>query len=338
MAGRALVLVTIFVVTVLATQAASKSAPSGAGQAGGQRVHLSRATSVLNARLSIGRVTDHAPASPVSPIVNELVSSTPPSISHVNRARHPNLRRNGSYPIGALSAANPSGRAPPSGNAMAGYTLEYVNSFTGTSLPHGWVTYSGTPGGDPGGQFSSSHVTVSGGLLQINTWQDPAYNNQWVTGGLCQCGLARTYGAYFVRSRVTGSGPAAVELLWPVAPVWPPEIDFSETGGTTSASSATLHYTSASDFVQKKLTIDMTKWHTWGVIWTPASVVYTVDGRTWGSVSAASEIPRQPMTLDLQQQTWCASGWACPTSPQSLQVDWVAEYAPSSSGGSRSTK
>ena len=46
------------------------------------------------------------------------------------------------------------------------------------------------------------------------------------------------------------------------------------------------------------------------------------------STGLPSEIPAQPMTLDLTQQTWCASFWACPTAPQSLQVDWVAEYQP----------
>jgi hypothetical protein len=32
------------------------------------------------------------------------------------------------------------------------------------------------------------------------------------------------------------------------------------------------------------------------------------------------------MVLDLQQQTWCSSGFACPTSPQSMDIAWVAEY------------
>ena len=78
--------------------------------------------------------------------------------------------------------------------------------------------------------------------------------------------------------------------------------------------------------VQSRLTIDMTQWHTWGVIWTPSSITYTVDGRAWGSVTTPSEIPNQAMWLTLQQQTWCSSGFACPSAPQSMQIDWVAEY------------
>jgi len=44
------------------------------------------------------------------------------------------------------------------------------------------------------------------------------------------------------------------------------------------------------------------------------------------TTTTASEIPRSAMTLDLQRQTWCSSGWAGPSAPQSLRVDRVAEY------------
>jgi Glycosyl hydrolases family 16 len=229
------------------------------------------------------------------------------------------------YPSGVSDAGEPSGMAPPAADALAGYTQSYVQDFTGSSLPDGWSVFTGTPGGDPGAQWGASHVTVSGGMLNLNTWRDPAYNNEWVTGGLCQCGKPMTYGAYFVRSKVTGPGPSQVELLWPTHG-WPPEIDFNETGGTVGGSSATLHFDSNNDQDQRTVTTNMTQWHTWGVIWTPTSVTYTVDGRVWGSVHVASEISDVPMTLDLTQQTWCTSNWACPTAPQSMEVDWVAEY------------
>ena len=233
------------------------------------------------------------------------------------------------YPVGISDATEPSGMAPPSATSLAGYSLNYVTDFTGTSLPSGWYSYSGQPGGDPGGQFGSAHTVVSGGLLQLNTWQDAAYGGKWVTGGLCQCGLAKTYGAYFVRSRVTGAGPTQVMLLWPKAPVWPPEVDFNETGGSVTGTSSTVHWSSTNKIDQRGTSIDMTKWHTWGVIWTASSITYTVDGRVWATVSVSSEIPNIAMTLDLQQQTWCSSGWACPTTPQSTLVDWVAEYSAS---------
>ena len=233
------------------------------------------------------------------------------------------------YPVGDPSGSDPSGLAPPSATALAGYSQSYVTDFNGSSLPSGWSTYSGTPGGDPGAQWADSHVTVGGGLLSLNTFQDQAYGGEWVAGGLCQCGVAKTYGAWFVRSRVTGAGPTNVELLWPAAPVWPPEVDFNETSGVSTGTSATTIWAingSNRSQVQSRLTIDMTQWHTWGVIWTPSSITYTVDGRAWGSVTTPSDIPNQAMWLTLQQQTWCSSGFACPSAPQSMQIDWVAEY------------
>jgi hypothetical protein len=231
------------------------------------------------------------------------------------------------YPVGVANGSEPSGMAPPSANALTGYRQTYVTDFPGASVPSGWVLYSGTPASDVGGQFGVAHVVVGSGVLSINTWQDPAYNNKWVTGGMSQ-NIANTYGAYFVRSRLTGAGPTGVELLWPADNSWPPEIDFSETDGGTTGLTATVHWGPAAinHQDQRSFNIDMTQWHTWGVIWTATSIIYTVDGRVWGSVTNTSEIPNIPMTLDLQSQTWCNSGWACPSSPQSMLVDWVAEY------------
>lgn len=231
------------------------------------------------------------------------------------------------YPVGIADASEPSSMAPPSAGAMSGYTQSYVNDFPGSSLPGGWGVFTGSPGSDPGAQWGAAHVTVGGGMLNLNTWKDPAYNNAWVTGGVCQCGVSHTYGAYFIRSRVTGPGPTQVELLWPTGS-WPPEIDFNESGGTTDQTSATLHFGSTNGQDQRRLRLDLTQWHTWGVIWSPTSVTYTVDGREWGSVHVASEISDVPMTLDLTQQTWCSSSYACPSAPQSMQIDWVAEYTP----------
>lgn len=233
------------------------------------------------------------------------------------------------YPVGVYNGLEPSGEAPPIASALPGYTLHYVNDFIGTELPAGWSTFTGIPGGDPGGQFASSHVTVSNGLLQLNTWRDRHFHNHWVTGGLCQCELARTYGAYFVRSRVTGAGPNEVELLWPVTNRWPPEIDFSETLGKLSFTSATIHFGNTNTMVHRTLNVAMTQWHTWGVIWTPTNITYLIDGRVWGVVTQSSQIPSVPMTLDMEQRTRCTIGRQCPVAPVTMQVDWVAEYVPS---------
>lgn len=230
------------------------------------------------------------------------------------------------YPKGVADSSQPSGEAPPSKSALPGYRLTYVNNFSGDSLPSGWNVFTGIPGGDPGGQFAGDHVVVKSGLLSLNTWKDPAYQDRWVTGGLCQCGRAQTYGAYFVRSRITGSGANQTELLWPLSNAWPPEIDFNENGGRVDSTSSTVHFGTTNRIDQRHLLINMTEWHTWGVIWTPTSITYVVDGYEWSSVSVSPEIPDQPMTLDMEQRQSCDLGRECPTAPESMEVDWVAEY------------
>ena len=264
------------------------------------------------------------PVSPGSTSASTISTST---LAVPHKVSHGTL--DVSQTTGQPNSSEPSGDAPPSANALAGYKLSYVNDFTGTTVPSGWSVYTGTPGsGDPGSQWAINHVTVGGGELQLNTFKDPAFNNEWVTGGLCQCGVDRLYGAYFVRSRVTGPGSTQVELLWPKVG-WPPEIDFDETGGGTTSSQATLHWSAANSQTQNQVNTDMTQWHTWGVIWTPTSVTYTLDGTIWGEIDNAADVPQQVMTLDLQQQTWCSAtpSFACPTADDSTYVDWVAEYS-----------
>ena len=236
------------------------------------------------------------------------------------------------FSVGTPDAAEPSGEAPPSATGFPGYVETYVNDFTGTTIPPGWTTFAGTDSVDPdtGEQFAPTHDVVSGGVLSINTWKDPAYGNEWVTGGICRCQDSKIYGAYFVRSRQTGPGPTGVDLLWPTSNTWPPEIDFNETLGVTNATTATVIWGDVGGERQQSqvpLNIDMTEWHTWGVIWTPTSILFTVDGTVWGQFDVPSEIPSVPMTLHLQSQTWCQYNYACPTSPQSTLVDWVAEFS-----------
>jgi hypothetical protein len=235
------------------------------------------------------------------------------------------------YPTGVPDPGEPSGQAPPSARSLPGYTLRYTTDFPGTALPAGWDAFSGVPGGTPDGQFSPAHAVVTGGLLSLNLWRDPAYANRWVTGGVCLCSMPQTYGAYFVRSRLTGGGPNEIQMLWPASNTWPPEIDFYESGGTTTGAVATVHYGAGNNIEQHSVTVDLTKWHTFGVVWRPGSLTYTLDGAVWGTVSLAWQVPDQPMTLHVQQQSSCARGLSywCQKKPVSMEIDWVAQFAQS---------
>lgn len=236
------------------------------------------------------------------------------------------------YPVGTPQPNEPSGLGPPKSNALPGYHRVYATDFLGTALPQGWTTFTGVPGGDPTAKFASSHVVVANGMLRLSTSHDPRYPTyEWTSGGLCQCGHPMTYGAFFVRSRISNAGPNEVELLWPANNQWPPEIDFNESGSRWAATSATVHHGAASNDlrIQQNLPgIDLRRWHTWGVIWTPHSITYTLDGQQWGyTITTPGAIPQLAMTLDLEQRPGCVPGVACPPQDQTMLTDWVAEYA-----------
>jgi hypothetical protein len=212
-------------------------------------------------------------------------------------------------------------------NAIPGYSLKYCTDFTGSRLPWGWEKFSGVPKGDPSGYFDKSHVVVNDGVMQVKTYRDPSHGNVWATGGICQCGAPRTYGAFFVRSKAVGVGPDDVELLWPKAPVWPPEVDFNESPAYPQSSTWTVHYAPGNETVERTANVDLWQWHTWGVIWTPTSLTFLVDGYIWGRVTSPRAIPAGRMTLDIQSQTYCGIAPECPTAFASLDVDWVEEFA-----------
>lgn len=231
------------------------------------------------------------------------------------------------YPLGTPDTLEPSGMAPPGANALSGYHELYVNDFRGNALPAGWGKFNGVPKGDPGSRWAPSHVLLGGGIVRLIAYRDPRFAGQWTAGGISQYSLGRAYGAYFIRSRATGPGPDENELLWPVAPVWPPEVDLNEMGYRTNATSWTVHYGHGNTFVQTTKRVNMERWHTFGVVWTPTSLTFTVDGHPWGHVTKQAVVPHVKMMLDVQQQIWCSPRLACPRKPAALQIDWVAEYA-----------
>jgi hypothetical protein len=238
-----------------------------------------------------------------------------------------------SFPVGTPNRFEPSSFAPPGATALAGYRLTYVNDFNDGRIPSGWNLFSGHPGGISAAVFSPHHVNVAQGLLRLKTYQDPAYHGHWTTGGICQCQRAVKYGAFFVRSRITGAGANSVELLWPWRNAsWPPEIDFNENLNHLGLTTSTTHWGTVNHISVDILRIDMLKWHTWGVIWTPTYVLYVVDGHPWHEFSVANEVPQIPLTLDFEQRALCPSTNECPTQPSAMLVDWVAEYAPRASG------
>ena len=239
--------------------------------------------------------------------------------------------------LAALGSAGHGDRsAAATKRAPARWKQVFVDDFSQGVDNSRWLKYSGQPGGDPGGWWDPSHVTVTNGVLNLETYRDTRFGGRWVSGGVSSSpALRQRYGKYVVRFRMdAGMGVLGVLLLWPSSNIWPPEIDFAETGGTDDRRdkiSATLHHGADDQQIPRILRGDFTQWHTAGVEWTPGRLVYTLDGRRWGSVRG-QYVPDLPMELDIQAQAGtCGNRYApCPglTTPGhvNLQVDRVAAY------------
>ena len=259
----------------------------------------------------------------------------------------------------APAAAAPASSSDPSGEAMPGqipgWTQTFADDFTSPStLSNYQVQNSSGPAPDGSGScVASNHVGVTGGMLVIRGYKDPAGAvshgctddaNQWVTGGVKLTANSQTYGKYEVRMRVdNGQGVSLVALLWPTTDTWPPEIDFTEDNGVSprTVDTATEHWGTAANpsQVNDTLAVNLSQWHTVGVEWTPGKIVYTMDGVPWAT-EANSNVSDVPMQLAVQTQAWqcnsAGTGWeTCVdgTTPAEvdMDVDWIAVYAPASS-------
>jgi beta-glucanase (GH16 family) len=244
----------------------------------------------------------------------------------------------------AGDSPDPSGEAMPVGD-LPGWRQVFTDDFNGTSLGSCWTRYSGVIPSSPTSVWAPSHVSVSGGMAVLSTYQDAAYGGTWTAGGMSSAPcLQQEYGKYEVRFRMDEApGVKYAILLWPATQPWPcgGEIDFGEDqGGDRTYSTLTDNYCNAAGahviLPQDKVLADFSQWHTIGVEWTPDKLVWTLDGKTIGTM-ISDKIPADAMELDIQAEanTDCSISWyTCVSSATPsvvhTDIDWVAAWAPTS--------
>lgn len=242
------------------------------------------------------------------------------------------------------SGLDPSGENPST--ALSGFTLKYVQDFTGNSIPAGWFAYDSVPGGESASvaQWLPGMCTFSGGEAHFTAM------------GIDSCGLQysgspQTYGAWFARlkgdDQPAGLLFSDIFLLWPANNQWPPEIDIYEDNGHRSLTSASMYNTvggtcgsaptpqclqpyEQSNGPSGGVANDGTAWHTYGVEWTPSGVTWFIDGRVVftapaSQVKSPAKQPATPMYMDLQSQNLQGAG--APAQRESMTVDWVEQYS-----------
>jgi hypothetical protein len=248
-------------------------------------------------------------------------------------------------PSGSQSGVDPSGLSPAT--ALSGFTLKYVQEFTGDSLPSGWNEYDGVPGGETSqeAQWEPDMCTFSGGEMHF------------MASGIDSCGLdyvgtPQEYGAFFTRLQAdpetAGELFSDIFLLWPANNQWPPEIDVYEDGGDRSRTVASLfdtvgdacgsslsaqclaQYTQGNGDSNGVANTD-TQWHTYGVEWTPSQVSWLIDGRVVftapaSQVKSPAVQPALPMNIALQSQN-LQGGSGAPSLQQTMAVDWVEQFS-----------
>jgi hypothetical protein len=240
----------------------------------------------------------------------------------------------------------PSGQAMPVGN-QPGWKQVFRDNFTGTTISPKWNAYRGAIGGGVGGWWAASHAVVRSGELVLKTYQDPTactdaaicplFNDE-VSGGV-KMKLAQTYGKYLIRVRTTPVADTQfLAILWPAVGTGPPETDFAVEGGPLNLTTigAMIKYgptatTTTETIVPDSVTANPAQWHTLGVVWSPGSVTYSIDGTVWAT-EANPNISSAPMNLVLQSQTTCEAvpGHTCTapwaTTEPNVDVDWVVAY------------
>jgi hypothetical protein len=229
---------------------------------------------------------------------------------------------------------------------LPGWHLVLSDDFLGTSLD---LTKWYEPYDSPSHHWRPQQVTVHDGVLDIDAAKQ-ADGYWWSSGVNGGRGLKQTYGKYLVRARFdAGRGISDALMVWPTGDAcgWPPEIDFSESGGdndslTRTSYSGFYHYRNPGCGQDGRLALgsppptDYTQYHVIGVEWTPGKLVYTLDGQPWATSTDVHIGQFNAIKGELVLQTQSCNGSPCTdmTTPLHvhLNVDWVAIYAYQPSG------
>jgi hypothetical protein len=157
-------------------------------------------------------------------------------------------------------------------------------------------------------KWDKSLLSVRGGNLHI--YLEKQKDGIWNVGGLGTMpsawapGFSFTYGKVEIMARanqnVTGAGPCF--LLWPASnDHWPPEVDILET--PNGQGMFTNHWAGPKGngddrYEATYFDIDYTKWHVYGLEWTPTYLRLMVDGKEIKTLR--QNVPKEAMSVALQ--------------------------------------
>lgn len=195
-----------------------------------------------------------------------------------------------------------------------------------------WGIYNG-PGHDGKGKRSPSAIKLTQGHLRITGTKNGT------TGGLAWLPGARKTGRWEARVRMSRACACyhPVLLLWPTAQdaAGKGEVDFMEvldTGKRTQAEFF-LHYGSLSQDFTKHASkkADLTKWHTFAVVWTSSGMSGYIDGKRWFNTGDRRALPPGRMGAAIQldwfpQDRGRTARGINRDKAATMEVDWIRMY------------
>ncbi|MGA3146698.1 MAG: glycoside hydrolase family 16 protein [Acidimicrobiales bacterium] len=145
------------------------------------------------------------------------------------------------------------------------------------------------------------------------------------TSGMVSTGhrFAFSYGYVAIRAKVArGDDVASAFCLFPASLAWPPEIDILEySGSTPNQATFTYHAPNGTRprFAPGPFWDLADGWHTFGLAWTPGSIVWYIDG--YRVFSTNDDVTSLPMYLTLGVSVYSAT--ALTPAASSMDISWA---------------
>jgi beta-glucanase (GH16 family) len=261
-------------------------------------------------------------------------------------------------PIFVVTLVSTGSPAAAATSPTAGMSLVFNQGFPGTTLNSSvWSTcyewYNPAVGCTNYGTgeiewYLPSQDQVSGGVLQ-------EVANETPTAGTNQAGAAETYpytsgmvttfnsfsftyGYVSVVAKLPG-GAGTWPAIWmlPENGAWPPEIDIMENYGSTNQIQTTVHWGAANTQAYANVTTSAnltTSYNTYGLLWTPTSLTWYLDGRAVFSYSGVG-VPTTPMYLLADLAIYGVGAQTSSFDIQSMQVYQTPTTSRGGGGGRR---
>ncbi len=318
-------------------------------------VPVSPATASVNTPTTSTASSPLAPATTAQPAPTSASSATPSAVA-VSKAAVATSSKAGvpSPPATARvvhqaisltqasgSPTAPPGNSPTTAPSYAGWRADWVDNFNVPIDQTKWGRYGWgyqVPGQGAMGRYLQSNTFTSNGIMTLRTQYA---NGEWSSAGVSSGDFyAVSGGRWEFRAKFPVSkGIGYAFLLYPDDDTWPPEIDIAEGRVNGPQIMGVYHYDS--DNKQSQVFTNnatMSDWHTYGVIVGATTITYTIDGKTWATVTNPSVSTKkfwigfQCGAMDpngsAKQYETVDNGVPGPLTPaiSDIQIDWVAHY------------